>query len=228
MKAHVNSGDFQLAPEGSHFCRLIRIIDLGTTYNEMYSKNQHKICLMYELTSCLMEADDKGVQRPFIIAEFPTLTMSELGNLRARIVTWRGKDFVSDEEAEDFDISKMLNAPGLMTIIHSPNSKGKMKAKPASVISCIEGMEKPKAINPLVFIDFDDFDMKTFETLSDGMQKQIKESNEWKELIGESKTEQPPAAALPDEMPVMSENPAPQQQPAPNAMPSNFDDDISF
>lgn len=210
MKAPANSsGSFQLPPADTHFGRLIRIIDMGTTYNDMYQKDQHKICLMYELTECLMDEDENGERKPFIIAEFPTLSMNEKANLRKRIETWRGAAFESDEEAESFEIEKMLGACGLVTIIHGKKQNGDTKATIASIIKLPKGMNSPDPVNPLVLLEleYEKFDPKILETLSDKMQQIIKSSHEYQEIINKDNTNQ-----------ALSDKP----------MPNDFDDDIPF
>jgi hypothetical protein len=100
-------GDFQHAPIGTHAARCIRLIDLGTQQGEWQGKPTFKnqVLVMWELPDELMEAQDDGQPRPFIVSKFYTNSLSEKANLRKDLTTWRGRDF-TDDELDRFDLQR--------------------------------------------------------------------------------------------------------------------------
>jgi len=177
--APASSGSFQLPPADSYISRLIRIIDLGTTMNEMYSKSQHKIAWGFELCNALMEPDENGNQHPFVQYEFLTLSMNEKANLRKRVESWRGAAFDSDEEASQYDIAQLLGKPAYLTIIHGKKGNGDDKAEIASLIKVPQGLEAPSSENEVFMFDLSEFDQGTFDKISDGFKNQIMKSDEY-------------------------------------------------
>lgn len=227
MKAPAQSeSSFVLAPPGTHSGYLTKIIDLGTTYNDMYNKDQHKVCFMYELSSALMEPNDEGVQKPFVIAEFLTLSMNEKANLRKRIEAWQSRGFNSDEEAESFEIGDLLGKAALITVIHVKKQDKKTdRASIASVIDVPQGMQMPERVADLLMFDFENYSEETLGKLSDKMQEMIRGSQEYEAMFNPNTTNQNHSvpASQKYEADAKADAKSEQQQP-----PADFDDDIPF
>jgi len=225
MKAPANAVDFPKAPPGNHPGYLTKIIDLGTTFNEMYSKDVHKVCFVYELTTCLKEPNDEGKQYPFQVTEFLTLSMNEKANLRKRVESWLGRAFDNDEEAENYDIvdkwdpegnpNGLLGRPGLIGVIHAKKKNGDIREQVTVVMSPPTGVDVPKRLTPLLKFDLSEFDKETFEKLGQGYQRMIKDSKQYRALYGN------------DEPTDQSVTQANASAPSPH-VDDDFDDDIPF
>lgn len=172
-------GDFVQAPAGSHVARCIKIIDLGTQTSEYQGvqtvKNQ--ILISWELSNETTEID--GIQKPFIVSKFLTNSLNKKANLRALLVSWRGRDF-TDEELARFDLETILGAPCILSVVH--NSKD--KATVEGVMKLAKGMDCPKAFNPLFSFWLGDFDKEKFNSLSDGLKQIIMKSPEYQVAVG--------------------------------------------
>lgn len=205
--APVKTSNFELPPTGTHIARLVWLVDVGTRVDEIYHKEKRQIFWMFELPNELMSPDENGVQHPFSVSQFLTRSMSEKANLRKELEGWRGQAF-TDKQAEQFDISTVVNVPAFINVIHKPKHNSKdMKAEIASISRLPKGMECPPAINEILILDLDNFDQSVFDKLSDGIKGVIQKSNEWQMISGAVKPVNP-----------MAYNPD----------PDDFDDDIPF
>jgi hypothetical protein len=174
-------GKFQDAPAGTHMGRCYSIIDLGTQHGDYGVNNQ--VMVRFELPEELM---DDG--RPFSVAAFWTNSTNEKATLRIVLETWRGKPF-TQEEIDRFDLEKIIGVPGLVTI--GPNKKGRMKIM--GVGPLMKGQKCPPQVNPAVTFWLDEFDRAVFDSLPDGLQAIIKESDEYKARLTTRGPVEPPA-----------------------------------
>lgn len=175
--AENKSGDFELAPEGTHVARCYRIIDLGTQFSQFYNKSSHKIRLYWELPSEVMK-DGK----PFSISKQYTLSFHEKSQLRQMIESWRGRKFTG-EEAARFDVSKILGHCCMVNIAHVSKNDN-MYVEVMSVMALPKGMDCPPQVNPTFIFDLSSFDHTAFESLSDKQKEKIKQSTEYRAMQG--------------------------------------------
>ena len=63
-------GSFTPCPAGNHIGVCYSIIDLGTQHNEKWNKDEHKICIMWELPLLRIQIEDNGttVDKPRAIS----------------------------------------------------------------------------------------------------------------------------------------------------------------
>lgn len=178
--------DFELVPTGPKVGRCYRVIDLGTKLDRNYGKLKHQVLVQWEFPECLME-DGK----PFSVSNWYTVSLHEKSNLRKDLESWRGKVF-TETELQGFHLGNVLDKPCYINIIHN-ESGGKTYANVSSIMPLPDGMECPKAVNPLIVFNLSEFDQAVFGELSEGIQNIIKESKEY-EMIGvtPSEEEQPP------------------------------------
>jgi len=179
-----SGGNYQLPPADSHVARLVKLIDMGTTMNEMYNKKQHKMAWAFELVNCMMAPDEDGKIKPFLVYEFLTLSMNEKANLRKRIESWRGVAFASDEEAEAYPIDQLLGKPCYITIIHGKKKNGNDRADISSLIKLPRGLTAKEPQNELVFFHLENFNQTIFDSFSDGMKNSIAKSDEYLAIKG--------------------------------------------
>jgi len=207
--APVKTSNFELPPAGTHVARLVWLIDIGTRVDEIYGKERRQIFWMFELPNELMKPDENGVQHPFTASQFLTRSMSEKANLRKQLEGWRGQAF-TDAQAEQFDISSVVNVPAFLNVIHrQKHNSSDMKAEIASISRLPKGMDCPPAINEVLILDLDNFDQSVFDKLSDGIKGVIQKSNEWDIISGKV-------------------NPMPPNPLAKNPNPDDFMDDVPF
>ena len=189
-----SGGDFAPTPAGNFIGRCYSLIDLGTQITktgEFAGKANHKIRIGFELFG---ETEDgqpmtitiDGNELPLSIFKEYTLSMHEKSTLRKELGAWRGKQFADDQEAVDFDITKLLGAYAMVNIAHRTNDKGKVSANIANLSPLPSALKnaKPVPVNPNIIFSLDNPDMALFNTFSEWLQGRIKEAPEWNKLKG--------------------------------------------
>lgn len=179
MKWHeAGGGDFEQAPVGTYAARCIRMIDIGTQRSEYQGQPSIKRqCIIgFELPMELMtEGDAKG--KPFVVSRFFTASLSKKANLRRELESWRGRAF-TEQELMGFESKNIIGKPCMLSLI--ANDKGKTRI--SGIMAMPKGMTIPPQVNPSMYFSLDEYDAKTFESLSDGIKKLIQSSPEWLEL----------------------------------------------
>ena len=132
--------------------------------------------------------EDKGPQ-PMVISQEFTLSMHEKANLRKFLESWRGKGFTEDE-AKEFDITKLLGIPCMINIIHKEAKNGNIYANISNVSAMPKGVEAPAQINENIEFNFDEkFDEQFIDNLPDFIKDKIRSSQEYKALINPQEAE---------------------------------------
>ena len=176
----------ELVPVGNHVARCVQMIHLGTKEFE-YSgetKKQNKVRLVWELLdeNYTYEKDGEQITSNFMIGKEYTLSMHEKSSLRKELQSWRGKPFTSDE-ARSFDVTKLLNVPCMLNVIHKESGDGsKTYANISSISSVPKSLKPGEATTEIIEFNFNDkYDL--LETLPDWLQDRIKESDEYAEKL---------------------------------------------
>lgn len=180
MKAPVNSGGSgtrQIAPEGAHIARCIQIIDKGTTFDEKWGNKKRKVQFVFELPNELAVFKEENGEQPFIVKTIFNLNMGEKSSLRKFVESWAGKK-MSDKQAADFDIIKLLGLAAMLNIAHN-GKEDRTYANIMSISPLPKGMQAPSAINPLLSYDTTEHDEATFSKLPEFIQEDIRKSDEW-------------------------------------------------
>lgn len=169
-----SSGSFTPAPAGTHVARCFRIVDIGTQRGEYQGQptERNQIVIFWELPNELVDSDDG--KRPAIASKFYTNSLNEKATLRAHLESWRGRAFTV-EELERFDLAKIIGVPCMLSII--PDGE---KTKIAGVSAMPKGMTCPPAITEPSSFWIDEWSDEKFKELSEGMQKLIAKSDEYK------------------------------------------------
>lgn len=177
IKTSNSGGDFEKAPEGMHVARCFRIIDCGTHLDEKWKKSKRIGWLFFELPLALMEPDEKGNQRPFVIGKRYTLSHNEKAILRLDLENWYGKQFNTPEldNAGGFDLEKLIGRPAMVNVVHSEDGK---YANIKSINPLPKGMECPAQINQSFTFSIDEVNTPKFEQLSEKMREFIKTAQE--------------------------------------------------
>ena len=191
MKARNSGTDIQFdpAPAAMHIARCIRVVDLGTTFDEFWGKEKHECWVMWELPNEMHtytikqeNGTEKEITEPFTVSKFYTLSLSEKAHLRNDLESWRGRGF-TEEELEGFEMKKILGAPSMVNVIHAPKKaprKG-INVIVKTVTGLPDGLQCPPAINDLVYFSLDpeEFNAASLEKLTKGIKQRVMHSNEY-------------------------------------------------
>jgi hypothetical protein len=176
----------ELIKAGNYVSRCYKMIDIGTCEEEFLGvkKQMHKVRIGWELPTELKIFNPEKGEQPCVIDKEYTLSLSDKANLRKDLQSWRGKAF-SDEEAEAFDITKLLGVPCMLNIIHKPGAKDptKIYQEIGSVSPMPRGLDCPPQVNETFVFDFENFDGIKFDSLPDFIKEKIVKTPEYMEAI---------------------------------------------
>jgi hypothetical protein len=175
-------GDYEQAPVGTHVARCVRLIDIGTQENEYEGRksSRRQVVIGWELPEELMIKGESAGQ-PFLVTRFYTQSLNEKSTLRKDLITWRGRDFTPDELA-GFDAQNILGVPCLVSITTNDQTG---KSRVSGVMKLTKGIKPPKQVNPTLYFSLDpeEFDLSTYEGLSEGYKRMIEASPEFAEAM---------------------------------------------
>ena len=181
-------GEFKAVPAGLHLARCYRIIDLGTQRSEFdgQEKYQRKIMIGWELHGKDEEGNELVTERgdPMAIFKNYTLSWNDKATLRVDLQSWRGKPF-TEAEMRRFDISTVLGAWCMLTVIPRPGKNGKIYSNVkgvSPVASIIKQAGLPPAINPNQLFRLAEPDFELYDTFGKGLKAMIEASPEWQAL----------------------------------------------
>jgi hypothetical protein len=179
--------DFEPIPQGSHHAVCYGVVDLGTQMsNNPQFADARKVCILWELPLERGQFKDKESGQtkdlPRAISAVYTLSLGNKANLRKVLESWRARAF-TPEELHGFDITKLIGANCMLSIVHKPGAgknAGKTYANVAGVSALPKGMQKAQAENdPLVFSLADQGDEVTFpKNLPEWLRTLINQSKE--------------------------------------------------
>lgn len=185
-------GDFKRVPPGNYVARCYSIIDLGTQLSsgQFGEKLQHKLRIGFEI----LDSDENGQpltveydgkEMPMTVAKSYTVSLHEKSALRRDLASWRGRDF-TDEEAQAFDISKLVGVYCMVNVTTS-ESNGKTYSNIAGITPLPGALKnnKPAPVHKNVVFDLDRPDMTAFNSFHEKLQEAIKKSPEWAAAMGE-------------------------------------------
>ena len=161
--------------------------------------------ITFEVTEAL-EPNNNEVQmqdgRPFAVSGTYTASLFEQAKLHQHLVSWRGKAF-TEEELQGFDMSKLLGCTARIEVAHtkpSPDGKGGGNPKihnlqrPDGGIKVVDTENEKKSFDLDIYLSYLK-DSKTeggegmadmFDTFPDWLQNKIKDSYEYKKVMGTS------------------------------------------
>lgn len=182
----------ELIPAGNYVARCYKMVEIGTVSTEYLGveKMTHKVRFGWELPTELKVFKPENGEQPLVIDKEYTLSLADKANLRKDLKSWRGKDF-TPQEAEGFDVSKLLGVPCMLNIIHVQGKKDASKTYEAigSISPMPKGMVCPAQINPTFVFEFENYDKSKFDSLPQFIKEQIVQSNEFKKLHGQETKE---------------------------------------
>ena len=202
IKAPLSAGgDFELPEEGVYTARCYKMVDVGTqtTTGQYGTKEQRQVYIYWEL---LTDDDDEPVfmedgKTVFSIFNSYTLSMNQKANLRKHLDAWRGKKF-TEEEAAEFDITKLLGTYCKIQITHTTSKDGQKTY--ANVNTIMATKKRPEGVNELIAFSIENPDAEVFESLPQWLQDKIESAPEWNDDGEATATDEPagqPAAEKP-------------------------------
>lgn len=184
ITAKQSEKQFELVPAGNHLARCYQMIEIGTEEIEYNGekKNVHRVRIVWELPNEKKVFNPEKGEQPFSIGKDYTLSMHEKATLRHDLQSWRGKAF-TDEEANSFDITKLLGKPCMLNVIHEQGKNGNTYAKIAGVTAVPKGMPVPDQVNESFMLSFEDWDDKKFAALPDWLKQRIEKTHQFKSRL---------------------------------------------
>ena len=180
------SKSFEPIPEGSYAARLYQIIHVGNVEG-WEQQIQNKVRLTFEIPELTREFKEGEGEKPLVISKEYTLSTHEKANLRKVIEALVGTA-LSEKEAEDFDVEKLVGDTGLLTIKQKTGDRGKY-AYVDSVTVLPKSMKCGKQVNKNKVQNYDDFDEEFHASLPDFLREKIESSEEYRAMAGEDAVE---------------------------------------
>jgi len=180
------SGNFEPIPAGTYLARCYSMVHIGTVEDEYQGTKRlvNKVRITWELpTEMKVFNPEKGEQPQAISREF-TLSMHEKSTLRAFLTSWRGRGF-NDEEAKDFDVSRLVGVPCMLSIVHEPSKTDptRMRDKISGISTVMKGVNMPAQVNPSFIFELDSFDQAKFDSLPDWLKDKVRQSQEYRAIV---------------------------------------------
>lgn len=146
--SQTGTGEYAVAPSGSHVAVLVGMVDLGTHSKEfknddgtVSAKDYRSVFLVWELTD---EADPSHRGHNFLLSKEFTLALGTKAALRPVVEVWLGRKLGDGEEVPD--LSKMLGSKCMLTVEHGQSkSSGKTYANVKGVGPVHKSLAVPPA-----------------------------------------------------------------------------------
>lgn len=178
MSLNVNEGsgkNYEPIEPGTYPAVCYMMVDLGDQFSKTYNNTQHKVQIGWELPT---EKREDG--SPQFIYKRYTASLNSKAALRGDLEAWRGKAFTA-EELKGFNLSNIVGAPCLLTIIHRDGTDGKTYANIASISGLPKGMPLvAMTVDPIIY-DIDANPLEDVDNLPEWIAKIVMESANYKE-----------------------------------------------
>ena len=201
------SGDFKVTPAGIYKAVCFKIVDLGTQIVEFKGekKEQRKVRIGFQLFEGVEEVrkededgnlieliekpidplkNEEGEEVPFAFFQMFTFVLSDRGNFRPFLESWRGKPFTKEDLEKGFDVSKLLGVGANLKITHREADNGKTYANLGSIDMPLK-KDWLKPTGDAILFDFDD-NYKNYSKLSNWEKEKIEVTPEYKALQSEA------------------------------------------
>jgi hypothetical protein len=168
------------------------MIHIGTVPETFMGEEKlmNKVRITWELPNETKVFKEENGEQPYSISKEFTLSMHEKSNLRKFLEGWRGKGF-TEEEAKQFDVTKLIGKPCMISVIHKTSKQGNLYAEISSASVVPKGLICPDQINKTFEFNYDPFDENKFDCLPDWLKDKIKTSLEYKNNMNPEHTETP-------------------------------------
>lgn len=180
------SAQRELAPAGTHMARCYSMVHIGTVKEEIMGKTKrlNKVRLSWELPEEKRIFNEEKGEQPITVSKEFNLSLYPGSTLRSFLDTWRGKA-LSEEEAEKFDVTRLLSIPCLLTIIHKPSKKNPslLYEEISGVAPLMKSQICPPQINKSFEFNYaEKWDWDVFNYFPDFIKDKMKASEEYAAL----------------------------------------------
>jgi hypothetical protein len=185
-KSSGESSQRELIPAGTYLARCYSMVHLGTVKQSYLGEEKwtNLVRITWELPTELRCFNaDKGEQ-PCVISKEVTLSMNEKSTLRALLTGWRGKAF-TDDEAKEFDVTKLLGKACMISIFHQASKSNPEKSyeRIASISPVMKGMECPPQVNPSFEFSVGEYNQDKFDSMPEFLKEMVRGSKEFQQLL---------------------------------------------
>jgi hypothetical protein len=176
------------------------MIDLGTHKEtfEGQEKTARKVRIEFELPLETKVFKEGEPEKPFSIGKEFTLSLHEKAKMRKYLESWRGKPF-TEQEANGFDISKLIGAPCMVNVVHGVSKSGKAYADIASITPVAKGMTCPPQVNASFMFSLETFEQAKYDALPEWLKNKVTESQEYKRMNDAYPTTSAPTPVVTDD-----------------------------
>lgn len=170
------------AEPGIHPGVCVGLYDIGTHVDQVYNKKKRKYVIEFELPAAEPKTLEDGTVVPGTLSTTVTASMHPKGMLRPLLEGWRGKTF-TDEEANSYDISKILGKPAQLNVVHD-SKNGKTYANIKSVLPAPKGSNLVPKTEPATWsvTSLDDASELEQVDIPEWVKKKVADSEEYKNL----------------------------------------------
>lgn len=169
MYAPKNEGtSFSKHPEGWVSGVCTRVIDIGTHWNEYKQKDQRKLMIAFESSKLMPDGEFAG--QPFLLFANFNYSMYKNAHLCGFVEEWLGKRFATQDDADKFDLSTLIDKPAFMNVAHSDDGK---YTNIMTIGPLPEDMKAPEIAGKTILIDQNKIDPKELEKLTDKMKAKV-------------------------------------------------------
>lgn len=199
IKKPTKQSNIPLLDAGIYTARCYQMIHIGTNTENIMGEDKalNKVRIYFELPTEMMVFKEGNGEQPRVMSEEFTLSLHEKANLRKFLESWRGKTF-ADKDLEDFDLSKLLGAACMLTVIHKENKKGDVFANISGISKLMKGTKCPKQINDTFEFGYEPFDESKMDQLPEWIADKVKTSVEYNEAINGAPAMEPLPADFDD------------------------------
>jgi len=128
-----DGGDFKPHPEGIHPAVCVDVVDLGLIQSTFADEKTGKPKMQHKVEIVWQSEQQMSDGKPYLVKKRYTLSLNEKATLRHDLESWRGKPF-TDNEAQGFDLEKLLGANCNINVVHKAGSRGGTFANVVSIM----------------------------------------------------------------------------------------------
>lgn len=188
LKEKARSFPLDVEP-GSYMARCYRIVEIGTIPGEYKGEKSitRKIMFTYELPEEQKVWKEGEAAKPVSISKvfsfYTTSKPPKKTMLREFIEGWIGVG-MTELEAKEMDVMDLLGKECVLTIIHKPKTDGSKKLEITGCAKLMKNQVCPPSVNLPRALTYDNFDTAEFATLPQWLQDDMKNSEEYKHMMG--------------------------------------------
>jgi hypothetical protein len=174
LTATAKATSFDPPPAGIHPGIVYAVVDLGHQEKEWQGKINilHQVWIAWEFPELEFETED-GKKLCKTQSIFLTLSTGSKSNMLPLLEGWKGRELTNTEKL-NFDVSKLIDHPCYVQIIHKEDGNGKI----ASLSPPDDRCKSLKRIHDLVYFSFED-GMEIPDNVPGGIKDIIMKSDEY-------------------------------------------------